>query len=145
MNIKLYYNTSDNRQIKKVLLSELSIAGTLREETSLINPVIVIQSDSLLRYNYVYIPEFKRYYYITNIESVRSRLWRLHLEVDPLMSFKADILSLKVVVNKQSDALNGDEFIDDGSLVTDNMIFKNVYNFPSGFNNIGEYILITAG
>jgi hypothetical protein len=145
MNIKLYYNTSDNRYINKTLLSELSITGTLKDETSLLNPIIVIKSDTVLRYNYAYIPEFKRYYYVTNIESVRIGLWRLYLQVDPLMSFKGDILSLKVVVNKQSEKSNGDEYIDDGSLVTDNLIFKNVYNFPQGFNNTGEYILITAG
>lgn len=145
MNIKLYYNSSDNRQINKILLSELSISGTLREETSIIEPSIVIKSEVTPKYNYAYIPDFQRYYYIARKESVRTGLWRFHLKVDPLMSFKADILSLKVVVSKQSDVSNGDEYIDDGSLVTDNLVFKNVYNFPSGFNNIGEYILITAG
>jgi hypothetical protein len=145
MNIKLYYNTSDNRYINKTLSLELSINGNLKNETSLLSPIITIKSDAVLRYNYAYIPEFKRYYYITGIENVRNEVWRLYLQVDPLMSFKADILSLKVVVNKQSDSSNGDEYIDDGSLVTDNQIFKNVYNFPNGFNDNGEYILITAG
>jgi hypothetical protein len=145
MNIKLYYNTSDNRYINKTLSSEFSISGSLKDETSLLSPIITIKNDAVLRYNYAYIPEFKRYYYIVGVESVRSGLWRLYLQVDPLMSFKADILSLKVVVNKQSDSSNGDEYIDDGSLVTDNQIFKNVYNFPNGFNDNGEYILITAG
>jgi hypothetical protein len=67
------------------------------------------------------------------------------MEVDPLMSFKNDILALKVVVSKQSSIDNGDEYIDDGSLVTDNLMFKTVYNFANGFNNNSEYILITAG
>ena len=61
------------------------------------------------------------------------------------MSFKGDILALKVVVEKQSMKSNGDEYIDDGSLVTDNLMFKNVYTFANGFNDSGEYILITAG
>jgi hypothetical protein len=67
------------------------------------------------------------------------------MEVDPLMSFKNDILALKVVVSKQSSPVNGDEYIDDGSLVTDNLMFKTVYNFANGFNNNSEYILIIAG
>lgn len=145
MNIKLYYNSSDNRCINKTLELEFSIDGTLREETSIISPIINIKNIEPLRYNYAYIPQFKRYYYINNIESVRNGIWRLYLDVDPLMSFKADILALKVVVNKQSLAVNGDEYIDDGSLVTDNLMFKTVYNFTNGFNNTGEYILITAG
>ena len=145
MDIKLYYNSSDNRCISKKLQNEFSIIGTLREETSIINPVIAIKNLSPIRYNYVYIPEFKRYYYINNIESVRKDLWKLYLQVDPLMSFKGDILALKVVAEKQSLLENGDEYIDDGSLVSDNLMFKTVYNYSKGFNNTSEYILITAG
>ncbi len=40
---------------------------------------------------------------------------------------------------------NGKEYIDDGYLVSENVMFKTVYNFPAGFNDTGEYILITAG
>ena len=67
------------------------------------------------------------------------------MEVDPLMSFKRDILALSVVVSKQSSPSNGDEYIDDGSLVTDNQLFKTVYKFADGFNDNAQYILITAG
>lgn len=145
MDIKLFYNSSDNRCIKKILQGEFDITGTLRDETSIISPTIVIQNETPIRFNYAYIPDFKRYYYINNIESVRTGVWKVYMEVDPLMSFKTDILALKVVANKQSLITNGDEYIDDGSLVTDNLIFKNVYNFANGFNDNGEYILITAG
>lgn len=145
MNIKLYNNSSDNRCIQKVIENEFSISGTLREETSIMSPVITIRNDTAIRYNYAYIPEFKRYYYITSVESIRTGIWKLYLEVDPLMSFKVDILALNVVANKQSLAVHGDEYIDDGSLVIDNLMFKSVYNFSTGFNNNGEYVLITAG
>lgn len=145
MQIKLYYNSSDNRCIKKVLTNEFLITGTLRESTSIINPEITVTSSVPLRYNYCYIPSLKRYYYINNIISVKNGIWKLIMEVDPLMSFKNDILALKVVVSKQSSESNGDEYIDDGSLVTDNLMFKTVYNFANGFNGNSEYILITAG
>ena len=145
MIIKFYYNASDNRCINKKLLEECYFEGTLREETSIIEPSILLQNSIPLRYNYAYISDFKRYYFINNIESVRNDLWKLELKVDPLMSFKADILSLKVVVDKQSDESNGDEYIDDSSLISDNLMFNRVYNFSNGFNDNGEYILITAG
>ena len=142
MEIRLYYNTSDNRCIRKNLLNELSLSGTLRDSCNLIEPVINIQSDSVIRYNYAYIPDFKRYYFIKKITSLRKGLWTIEFEVDPLMSFKGDILALQVVVDKQSSDSIGDEYIDDGSLVADNYT---VYNFNKGFNDHGEYILITAG
>lgn len=145
MEIKFYYNTSDNRTIRKKLINEFSMSGTLRESCNLIDPVLNIQHDGALRYNYAYIPEFRRYYFIKKVTSMRKDLWTVELEVDSLMSFKADILALSVVVDKQSSASVGDEYIDDGSLVTDNYTFKSIYNFASGFNDHGEYILITAG
>jgi len=145
MDIELYYNSSDDRCINKELKWDITLTGDLKEETSIINPVITITKEAVIRANYAYIPQFKRYYFIKNIDSIRTKTWRVYLEVDPLMSFKADILALKVVVNKQSLIKNGDEYIDDGSLVTDNLMFKTVYNFADGFNNTGEYILITAG
>ena len=145
MELNLYYNTSDNRTINKVLTSGLTISGNLREESSIINPIITIKSDTLIRENYAYIPETQRYYYITNKESIRTGIWRIHMKVDPLMSFKRDILALSVVVSKQSAITNGDEYIDDGSLVTDNQLFKTVYKFAEGFNDNAQYILITAG
>ena len=145
MELNLYYNTSDNRTINKTLTPGLAISGNLREESSIIKPIITIKSDTLIRENYAYIPETQRYYYITNKESIRTGIWRLHMKVDPLMSFKRDILALSVVVSKQSAITNGDEYIDDSSLVTDNQLFKTVYKFTDGFNDNAQYILITAG
>ena len=145
MIIRFCYNSSDNRCIQKNLLEECNFEGTLRDSSSIINPIILLKNPIPPRYNYAYIPDFKRYYYINNIESVRNDLWSIEMKVDPLMSFKADILSLKVVVDKQSDITNGDEYIDDSSLISDNLMFNRVYNFSNGFNDNGEYILITAG
>lgn len=145
MEIKLCYNSSDNRCINKNIIDGETISGTLRTNTSIIYPVIMFENDAPLRYNYAYIPEFRRYYYIKNVISSKNKLWEVNFEVDPLMSFRSDIFALKVVVDKQSNESNGDEYIDDSSLVTDNLMFNTVYNFPDGFNNNGEYILITAG
>lgn len=145
MEIRLYNNISDNRTIRKKLLNEFSLTGTLRDSCSLIEPVINIESSNVLRFNYAYIPDFQRYYFVKEITNLRKNIWTLELEVDPLMSFKGDILALQVVVDKQSSDNLGDEYIDDGSLVADSFTFKNVYNFSNGFNNSGEYILITAG
>lgn len=145
MNIHFYYNSSDNRCLFKKLLDETIYSGTLRNETSLIRPEITINSVTPIRFNYAYIPDFKRYYYINSVKSIRNGLWELSLEIDPLMSFKGDIATLQVVVDKQAEKENGDEYIDDGSLVSQNLLFNTIINFSDGFNDTPEYILITAG
>lgn len=147
MEVKFYYNTSDDRAINKRIL-ELGnnvFEGVPRDEISVMNPIIRFESDDILRYNYAYIPSLQRYYSIVDRTAYRQGVWDITFAVDVLMSFRYDIAELSVVVDKQSMVKNGDEYIDDGSLVSENVMFQTVYEFPAGFNSTGEYILITAG
>lgn len=145
MEVQFFYNQSDDRVINKTLIIGETFIGSPRDEVSIMNPVIRFESDGILRYNYAYIPEYQRYYSIVDRTIYRDGIWDVTFAVDVLMSFRNDIMSLNVIVDKQSMEANGDEFIDDGSLVTENVMFQTVYNFPNGFNDTGEYILITAG
>ena len=145
MKITLYYCMSDDRQINKELSLPLDITGELRQETSISAPSIRLYSADVLRYNYCYIEDFRRYYYISSIDAVSNEIYDVTLSVDVLMSFRGDITQLYCIVSKQTDVDNGDEYIDDSSLVTDNLMFSTVYTFPNGFLDSPEYILITAG
>lgn len=145
MEVQFFYNQSDDRVINKTLIIGETFVGYPRDEVSIMNPVIRFESEAILRYNYAYIPEYQRYYSIVDRTIYRDGIWDVTFAVDVLMSFRNDIMSLNVIVDKQSIEANGNEFIDDGSLVTENVMFQTVYNFPDGFNDTGEYILITAG
>ena len=145
MDVIFYYNMSDDRMINKSLATGETFQGVLRDECSIMSPVIRFEKNGVLRYNYAYIPDFQRYYSITYKTSYRDGIWDVSFEVDVLMSFRNDINNLNVIVDKQTSSDIGDERIDDGSLVTENVMFQTVYNFPNGFNDTGEYILITAG
>lgn len=147
MKVIFYYNTSDDRVINKNLVpfDGEEFEGIPRDLVSVMTPMIRFENDGILRYNYAYIPELQRYYSIVDRTAYREGVWDVSFAVDVLMSFRADILNLNVIVDKQSMTENGDEYIDDGSLVSENVMFQSVYNFPYGFNDTGEYILITAG
>lgn len=145
MQVVFYYNTSDSRVINKNLVTGQTFEGQARDEIDVMAPVIRFDKEEILRYNYAYIPELERYYTIVNRTAFRDGLWDVTFAVDVLMSFRGDINQLNVVVDKQSMEENGNEYIDDGSLVAENVMFQTVYNFPNGFNDKGEYILITAG
>ena len=145
MEIKFYYNSSDNRCIKKLLHDGTMLNGHIKEKTSIIQPRFTIKSVTPIIYNYAYIPKFRRYYYVTNVSNVGNDLWFVEFDVDVLMSFKGDIVNFDGIAIKQSKVSNGDEYIDDGSLVTNTKNFTRVHTFPNGFNDDGKYILITAG
>lgn len=172
MKMQLGYNRSDDRTIQKNIEWCTTYDPVyFLDDTSVITPVIDVvvhwpRSDAseddgiigadFVNCNYCYIEDLHRYYFITdvtieygnvNVDSPRRDLYRflISLRCDVLMSFKNDILNFNVVVDRQTDARHGDEYIDDGSLVTQNIMFNRVYNFSKGFNDNPEYILIAAG
>lgn len=147
MEVQFYYNQSDSRVINKRLIEMDNnvFEGVPRGDVSVMNPVIRFESDGILRFNYAYVPELQRYYSVVDRTAFRNGVWDITFTVDVLMSFRRDIMNLSVVVDKQSMGSNGDEYIDDGSLVSENVMFQTLYEFPNGFNDTGEYILITAG
>lgn len=145
MEVKFYYNQSDDRVINKNLVAGPIINGVPRDEISIMNPIIRFEDENIIRFNYAYIPELRRFYNIVDRTAFRQGVWDITFTVDVLMSFRLDIMDLHVIVDKQSMRDVGDEYIDDGSLVTENVMFETVYEFPAGFNDTGEYILITAG
>lgn len=145
MEVIFYYNASDDRVINKTLVGGESFIGTPQNDVDIMTPVIRFENDGILRFNYAYIPELQRYYTVNSINAFREGIWDVSFSVDVLMSFRGDIMALSVIVDKQTMPENGDEYIDDGSLVTDNVMFTRLHEFESGFNDWPEYILITAG
>lgn len=145
MEVQFFYNYSDDRKINKFLQEGETFIGELRDQIDVMRPVIRFDKEGVLRYNYAYVPDLQRYYIVTDRTAFRDGLWDISFEVDVLMSFRGDIGKLQVIVDKQTMSENGDEYIDDGSLVADNVTFQTIYKFQNGFNDYGEYILITAG
>lgn len=144
MQISLYNNTSERNAINKILSNEITVSGTLREESNIHNPVIMINAPSIIGFNFAYIPDFYRYYFISDITSVRAGLWRVSMVCDVLMSFKSAILnSYAIIVDTENTEIT--EYMDSDiwkRLVKDK---TDIINFPNGLLETGEYILITAG
>lgn len=144
MNITLYVNNSEKNKIGKNLTNDFSLSGTLRDATNIINPVILIELNEIGYYNYCYISNFNRYYFITDITVIRTGLFAIYLMVDVLESFKTEIKNLSVILlNTQNVGINNylpsQVFRNNVKSITD------IINFPSGLNDSGEFILITAG
>lgn len=146
MDIVLYENYSEKEAIVKDIQSAYTLTGSLRGESSIINPSFLIECSNPSNYNYCYIAEFGRYYFISNITSVRTGIWKLDCSVDVLMSFQNEILALDVTV---SDASIGDRFQPtyvNGEVWKTTVKSKtDVIVFPNGLLDDGEYILITSG
>lgn len=145
MLITFYNNLSEKNVIRKTLSNALPLAGTLREATSVTNPTITIESPvTIVGYNYCYIPDFARYYYVVDVKSMRNNLWAVTLRVDVLMSFKNSILNTPAIIDHATQQDTTDYMSSNvwQSLVKDK---TDIINFSSGLSETGGYILITAG
>lgn len=146
MDITLYVTGSERHAINKTLGSALELTGALRGESSVINPSFIIEASNPSQYNYCHIPDFNRYYFITNITSVRTDIWRIDCAVDVLMSFQTEILNLDVIVSDLSIGESPTETYVQGEQWSTTVKNKtDIINFPSGLLDDGEYILITSG
>lgn len=143
MQISLYFSTSEKNKISKNLTNEVTYSGDLRDSSNVVQPIILVACENPTAYNYAYIPAFKRYYFITEMTSVRKGIWTLSLKSDVLMSFKSGILASSVIVNESTST--GNNYLDGRNWVANCKKTTQVVKFPSGLNDTGEYILITAG
>ena len=147
MNITLCSSVSEIVAPNKDVSIINDVSATIKGALSVENPVLILQykSDIQPNINYVYIPEYNRYYFVTDIINLTGGRYELHCKVDVLMSFKDYILNLSCIVDKQSSKDNANMYLDDGSFVVQSKEFVDTINFPRGFNDNGEFILITAG
>lgn len=149
MTIEFFINKSDNNIIDKELEYYGSISGTLKTATSIIAPIILIEFktylsqtngfnqnineddvNSIFKCNYAHIPIFNRYYYITNIISVRDGMWEVHMRVDVLRSFEREILNNRCLIARNEFDFN--EMLIDGSIESE-YLFEYEYKEVSGF------------
>jgi len=142
VTIDLMTNTEPINKITKVPTTEITLEGALVDGTSIIDPDILIESAAVPPGNYAYIHEFNRYYFITNIESEHTGLWRLHMHVDPLKSFEAFILANDAVIARAANTWN--LYLEDSryKAYADPIVVTRV--FPSGFNTF-QYVLAMLG
>lgn len=144
MDIVLGTIADESNKLNKTISNVINISGTLRQETSVINPSVLIEAQNLSGFNYMYIYEFGRYYFITDIVSVKNGLWRVTGKVDVLMSFKDGIETCPVIL-ANTEVTQLDKYMSGEMWKTQVKSKTDVINFPSGLNNTGEYILITSG
>lgn len=142
--IKLEKNNSEANRVTKDVSFIVTLTGELKTETSIIDPVFVVEYplEHLTNCNYVTIPAFGRSYFVNNIRSIRTGLVELTCHVDVLSSFAEEIKANKAIVRRQESQWN--LYINDGTFrvyQNPNVLTK---AFPSGFDT-QEFVLAIAG
>lgn len=144
-NMSLYTNYSNNNVLNKNIVKIVDITDiALKDDTSIEDPVMIIETTAdLTNCNYAYVDEWDKYFYITNIELIPGGLHRLYMHVDVLMTYADEIKNIPATIERNETNYN--QYINDGTYISDSREFITCVNFSNGFNDSGEFILITAG
>lgn len=148
-----FYNCPDkNNIINKTKNNEKVLRGELRNVSSIYNPTIIIhRNDDILNKNYVEIPRFNRFYYITDIVLDNDDMI-INLKCDVLESFKDDFMDTTQIIGRQETAFN--KYLEDSNIPKYNKLFTQIKQVgTSPFNTEGQgyedidrynYILIVS-
>ena len=144
--VRIQRISSEPIKINKEANTLYELNGVLRDGSSIIDPVILIEDTvgigSLNVANYMDIPEFGRKYFIGDIVSLRNGLIQITGHVDVLSSFSGDLLLNKGIVFRQENDWN--LYLNDGVLEVYQNPIVATKEFPTGFDG-QSYVLALAG
>ena len=106
MVMKLYSTKTPSNTIGKVLENEAEYEIKFKAQADKTKPVVVLRSETMLNFNYAFIPDFERYYFIENIEVTPNKIYNVSLRCDVLESFKEDIKKSSGVISQQTNGNN---------------------------------------
>lgn len=147
MNITLYTNSSPANKIGKDLtqVGATPVAVVLKNTTDIMDPTFTLSGvawSDLDDVNYLYAPDLNRYYFVTDIQSVRNGVFDLVCHVDVLESYASEIRQQTAVLRRQENLWN--LYLNDGVFKTYSNNIIGVQAFTSGFNTL-QFVLAMAG
>lgn len=142
-SIELMNNQQELNKISKTPVLVRTLTGNLRDEADIVDPEILIEFDgTLVDCNYMHIPALNRYYFITKIESVRTKLWRITAHCDVLKTYAQAILGTEAVIARSESKYN--LYLNDSMFKVYSNPRLQIANFPNKFT--GEsYVLVMNG
>ena len=143
-DIILQVNKSEKNKVTKSITDIITVSGELKSETSIIDPVIMINCklSDVTKCNYMTIGSFGRSYFVNNIRSIRSGLVEFSCHVDVLSSFADAIKSNSAIIRRQEN--NWNLYLNDGTFKVYQNPIVLTKEFPSGFTT-REFVLAVAG
>ena len=121
------------------------LRGTMREPFSILSPSIGFEFPALenpSRYNYAYVPDLNRYYFI-NDWVYSKRLWYANMGVDVLASWRDEINQHRLYVYRSERILNGNVIDSQYPLTTRDytvVVGTQDYDWSANYSN-GSYVV----
>ena len=128
-SVTLMKNTSDDRCLKKATSTIHTYTCKFKSDCSIMKPELELNYESnVFTANYCYIPEFKRYYYITDITVSQQRIF-VKCKVDVLMSYADEIYNMSGYYKRSNKVANTNTYLVDNKYEIQNNRFPAIRNF----------------
>lgn len=121
VTIQFYKYTGRPRTVNKTLGESTDISGVLYDNFNMIKPVITIRKQDVSNFNYCFIPDFNRYYFIEEVTLQNKNEYEMQLSLDVLKTYETQILDATGRVTEQD---NPDPYISNRETV-----YKRTPNF----------------
>ena len=138
----IFYKYNDiKNKINKTLSGGLTVNDVIMHNDFDITAfeLLIKNSDFNSEYNYCYIQDLGRYYFIESVEKMNGTIYKIRVSVDVLKSFSTQIENINAIITKSE---NPDEnFVD---CEKSENYTSEVINLTDNFNHNGNLILVTS-
>ena len=141
MTVVFYKYNGIKNKINKTLSNGLTINNVIIQNDFDITAFDLLIKDTGFNseYNYCYIQDLGRYYFIESVERMNGTIYKVRLSVDVLKSFSTQIENIQAIITKSENP--DDNFVDCEK--SENYISE-VINLTDNFNHSGNLILVTS-
>lgn len=138
----IFYKYNDiKNKINKTLSGGLTVNDVIiQNDFDITNFDLLIKNTVFSsEYNYCYIQDLGRYYYIDSVEKMNGTIYKIRVFVDVLKSFSTQIENINAIITKSENPDNN--FVDCEKSVN---YTNEVINLTDNFNHNGNLILVTS-
>lgn len=141
MTVIFYKYDGIKNKINKILSNGLTIDNVIIQNDFDITDFELLIKDTTFNseYNYCYIQDLGRYYFIDSVERMNGTIYKIRLLVDVLKSFSSQIENINAIIVKSENPDNN--FVNCEKSET---FESEVINLTDNFNHSGNLILITS-
>ena len=141
MTVIFYKYNGIKNKINKTLENGLTVNDVIiQNDFDITNFDLLIKNTTFnSEYNYCYIQDLGRYYYIDSVEKMNGTIYKIRVSVDVLKSFSTQIENINAIITKSENP--DDNFVDCEKSVN---YTNEVINLTDNFNHNGNLILVTS-
>ena len=141
MTVIFYKYDGIKNKINKTLSNGLTVNDVIiHNDFDITNFDLLIKNSNFSSgYNYCFIQDLGRYYYIDSVEKMNGTIYKIRVSVDVLKSFATQIENINAIITKSENPDNNFVNCEKSENYTSEVI-----NLTDNFNHSGNLILVTS-